>query len=105
MRTTMESMPPITPDYENFVKPLLSTGNTRTQLSVIERISGRSDKHAGNIATEIVKDMQLATHYPPEHLDNVDADVLAEQVNQLIKQIQIAREGGNISDDDLFSDL
>ena len=36
-----------------------------SDVAYIERVLGRSEQYAQNIAGEIIKDMEMATHYPP----------------------------------------
>lgn len=83
----------ITRDLETFSSPLLSKFSTKDNAEFVERLSGRIEKHAANIADEIVRDMQLATHYPPYvDVENVSVDDVAGKIQQLITQIQIKRE-------------
>ncbi len=77
----------MTTDLEKFSQSLLNKSTTQEQLSGIEHTSGKLDKHADSIATEVVKDMEIATFYPPEMRDDLSADQLSGQVNQLIKAI------------------
>jgi intracellular multiplication protein IcmO len=53
-------------DFETFADPILDKLVTRDQVELAERAFGKLGKHAANIAEEIVKDMQVATYYPPE---------------------------------------
>jgi intracellular multiplication protein IcmO len=84
--------PLLADDLERFSQPLLALGPTRTQLSAVEKLSGKLDKHANKVATEIVKDFQFATHYPPDVLDDVTDDEFAAIINQLADAIVTARQ-------------
>ncbi|NKB46546.1 MAG: TraM recognition domain-containing protein, partial [Legionellales bacterium] len=84
--------PILAEDVEQFSQPLLALGPTRTQLSSVEKLSGKLDKHANKIATEIVKDFQFATHYPPDTLDDLSSDELTNIINQLSDAISTERQ-------------
>ncbi len=79
-------------DLSQFSKPLLPRGNTREQVENVERSSGKMDKYAANIADEIVKDMEIATRYPPEITEKPSTMELVEVVSGLVDRIKQARE-------------
>ncbi len=78
-------------DYEKFAMPLLNRANSREQVALVERLTGKTDKHAQGIAEEIVKDMGIATNYPPTILDVPSAPELTDVVNELIERIRAER--------------
>lgn len=82
-------------DVERFQQPILNKAVVRVHTNTIERISGRLDQHASNISAEIVKDMQLATYYPPTILDDISTDELTNITHNLIAAIQNARHDAN----------
>jgi len=79
-------------DMERFGAPLLNRPNTREQITVIERLSGKVDKHANNVANEIIKDMRLATHYPPAVMDSASSEDVADLTHDLVQRIKQERE-------------
>jgi intracellular multiplication protein IcmO len=79
-------------DYEKFSMSLLNRSTTRDQVAVVERLAGKPEKHASNIADEIVKDIRIATHYPPLVLDIPSGYELADVVNELSGRIISERE-------------
>lgn len=79
-------------DVDRFGIPLLARSIVREQVQFIERLSGRVEKQAINVAAEIVKDMQIATHYPPAVSNQPSAEELADVVYQLANSISSARE-------------
>lgn len=88
-----DSQPPLlVRDKETFAMPILPINASKTGMSIIERLSGKPDKHASNIAGEIIKDMQTATEYPPSAVDKISPDELSGVVNDLITVIQQARQ-------------
>lgn len=82
----------IADDLTSFSKPLLARGSSRENVESIERSSGKMDKYAANIADEIVKDMEMATRYPPEIPDKPTAMELSQVASGLIDRIAQARQ-------------
>ncbi len=78
-------------NVEAFSQPILARNSTRVNITTLERSGGRTDKHAINISQEIVKDMQLATHYPPDVVDDISPSELTFMITDLIRKIQLAR--------------
>jgi intracellular multiplication protein IcmO len=78
-------------DYEKFSAALLNRSYSREQVGIVERLSGKSDKHSNGIAEEIVKDMRIATNYPPTVLDVPTAAELTDVVNELVERIKTER--------------
>ncbi len=79
-------------NVDQFSEPLLERAPTRSNVLTLERISGKQDKQATNISSEIIKDMQLATFYPPTVRDSIAAPELTSQINDMIEKIVLARE-------------
>lgn len=92
----------LTDDPITFKKPMLEKRFTRDQAEYVERLSGKTSQHATSIADEIIKDMQVATHYPPEEKVLVDPQSFAETVNVLSQHIDeaIMMQGQDDDDDD-----
>lgn len=88
-----ESYPPIlSTNIEQFSEPLLNINVTRNDMMQIEHITGEKDKLAGNIANELIKDMQTATAYPPIERDYIGAGQLTEIIHQLSQRIAQQRQ-------------
>lgn len=79
-------------NIEQFAAPFLNRNFTQEKIAVIETISGRFEKHALKIAAEIVKDMALATHYPPEVTTTYSAEEIKKVTEELVASIKKARE-------------
>lgn len=79
-------------DLSNFAMPLLNQAEILDQITYIERLSGKTDQYANNVSVELIRDMQNATHYPPEIYEKPDPLQLADKVQELIKQIVITKE-------------
>ena len=93
LREAPEGSPAVkAPDVKAFSKALLPIQEARDYLINIGRLCGEKDKLAGAVANEIVKDLQMATAYPPEHRVLMDADVLAESVRALVKRVDDTRK-------------
>jgi intracellular multiplication protein IcmO len=77
---------------DQFKAAFLQAKTTQGQIAVIEKVSGKFEKHANSIATEIIKDMALATHYPPPIHHILSAAELTEELNKLLLAIKKERE-------------
>lgn len=91
LRITANTIPLLVADKETFSESLLPINETRNQMMMIERLAGAKDKYAGTVANELIKDFQLATSYPPEERDYIDAYSLTEIVRDLAAKIAIER--------------
>lgn len=78
-------------DKEAFSKPILAASDARVYIMTIERIAGAREKYAGSVASELIKDFQTATSYPPEDRDYISGEDLAEVVQSLCGKIVSAR--------------
>ncbi len=72
---------------DQFKLPILDIGLTRDTLSKVEICSGSKDKYAGTVANEVIKDLQIATTYPPAGRDTISAAELTNNVKELITTI------------------
>jgi intracellular multiplication protein IcmO len=52
-------------DFERFSSPLIMKAFIRDKLELLERVLGRSGSQASTITGEVIKDMTIATDYPP----------------------------------------
>lgn len=83
-------------DLERFGAPLLNAPTTREQAAVIERLSGKAERTAVGVADEIIKDIRIATHYPPP-IESVPGPLeLIDIVQELNNRIRDAREAANV---------
>lgn len=51
--------------FENFSSPLIAKHFAKDKIELLERLMGRSPSQASPMTNEIIKDMSLATDYPP----------------------------------------
>lgn len=51
--------------FEKFSAPLISRSMAKDKIELLERLMGRSASQANPMTAEIIKDMSLATDYPP----------------------------------------
>lgn len=79
-------------NIEQFAAPFLNRSVTQGHMAVIEKISGKFEKHALSIATEIIKDMTVATHYPPEVTTVFSAEDIRKITEELVEGIKKGRE-------------
>jgi len=98
LRESPEEAPSLlTPDVETFSKPLLPIQEARDYLMSIGRLCGEKDKLAGAVANEIVKDLQMATAYPPENKVLMEAEMLTDSIITLVQRIDEARDAAKES--------
>jgi len=84
--------PLVTNNIEQFSMPLLDINITRNDMMQIEHLAGEKDKLSGNIANELIKDLQQATGYPPSNRDYIGAGELSEIVSNLCRRIAEERD-------------
>jgi intracellular multiplication protein IcmO len=71
-------------DFVRFSAPLIEKSYVKDKIGLLERLLGRSGSQANNIANEIIKDMLMATEYPPEvHGIFLDIDVVVTAAREL----------------------
>ncbi len=76
-------------NIEQFGKPILIKASTRGQVSQVETALGKAKRNTQTIASELIKDMQAATHYPPTILAVSNAAELTKAVDYLIANIAL----------------
>lgn len=76
-------------DVEKFGSPLLKRAESQNNLINLGRMEGKNDQNANSVAAELIKDMQSATHYPPEVETKPSGSELAKTIETLIKNIEI----------------
>jgi intracellular multiplication protein IcmO len=97
--STLRELPVGTPpvmvnDIASFSEPLLPIQEARDYLISIGRMSGEKDKLAGAVANEIIKDLQMATSYPPEQRVLMETTALAQSIKTLVERINEERAAG-----------
>lgn len=103
LRVTDYLSPLLLNNQDTFKAPILNPNNTREQIGYIERVLGKSEAYANNVASEIIKDMQSATHYPPIVDIRPSGTELANVIEGLITNITTKKEeAANKGDTSLF---
>ncbi|MBV9575094.1 MAG: phosphoesterase, partial [Gammaproteobacteria bacterium] len=51
--------------FDKFAEPLINKSIARDKIELLERLMGRAPSQANPMTIEIIKDMSLATEYPP----------------------------------------
>jgi intracellular multiplication protein IcmO len=74
--------------WENFSDALLHPKESRQYIEYTERLAGKSESYSIKIANELIKDMELATHYPPDILTKVEASEIMTSLESIIKSLQ-----------------
>lgn len=78
-------------ETEKFAMPFLDPLDIRTQLTKVEQMFGKTEQNAMTIGSEMIKDMQQATHYPPQNMPLESPEQLTEMVEQLIQNIVLRK--------------
>jgi intracellular multiplication protein IcmO len=77
--------------FENFSKALLQKSVCSKYIQFIERLFGKTEVYAVSVANEIVKDIELATHYPSIIKEPMSAESLVPLMNELAEVLQKMR--------------
>ena len=72
-------------NVELFSLPLIRRGSTLDDLKYIERLSGKTEKKAADMALDLVNDVEQVTTYPPEILFVRDKKKILNDINEFIK--------------------
>lgn len=79
--------------YEQFCKPLLVKTQISEKVDLIERLLGRKANQANNIAMEIVRDIEVATDYPPAITVRLSVPELIDITNRLTTMVKTQAKG------------
>ena len=74
--------------YDQFCKPLLIRHQVREKIELIERLMGRKANQANNIALEMVRDIEVATDYPPVITVRLSVPELVDITQRLVKMLE-----------------
>jgi intracellular multiplication protein IcmO len=77
---------------DSIKNPILDPNLTRDHIGYIEQLLGKSEQYGLNVASEIIKDMQSATHYPPIIEEKPSGSELAEIIEELITKIVVRKQ-------------
>lgn len=84
-------------DLERFSQPLINRAFLKEKTELLERVLGRSGSQANSITKEIIKDMLLATDYPPSiegiFLEPEEVIVAAQALATYVKSLQESDQG------------
>ncbi len=85
-------------NVDNFSAPLLNRPALKDKIGLLERVLGRSASQVNVITDEIIKDMLMATDYPPdvEHLLRPNEEVVAS-AHQLCDYVSSLKGGEEVS--------
>lgn len=82
-------------ERDSFMQPILSQSAIHAQISFIERSHGKTEQYSSNVATELVKDIQKSTDYPPEVASIPTKDDIVALIQDLIEHITIKKREHN----------
>lgn len=82
-------------ELEKFSQPLIIKSFIKDKIELLERVLGRSSSQANGVTTEIIKDMLVATDYPP-YVEGIflDAEHLCEVAQELVDYVR-SQEGSD----------
>ena len=91
---------------KNLRNPFYHLPRLVNKLRILNVSWVKTDSYSNSIAGEIVKDLQMATHYPPEIVDMPTAEELAQSIDVLVSNIFTikSKQGGGGEDDTSFLD-
>jgi intracellular multiplication protein IcmO len=72
----------------DFTKAMLQKKACAQQLAYVIRLFGKGDQEASRISQELVKDMQMATSYPPKVYETPDASELVQLIEELAASLK-----------------
>lgn len=82
-------------NFDQFSAPLLRKTFVRDKIELLERILGRSGSQAGNITREIMKDILIATDYPPEVTGIfLDLETVTQSARELKDYVETLKDTG-----------
>jgi intracellular multiplication protein IcmO len=85
-------------DVERFSSPLISRSMVKDKVELLERVMGKPGSQATSITNEIIKDMLMATDYPPEVSDLLqDPETVVASVNEVIEYLTALQSTGEES--------
>ena len=83
-------------DFDRFSAPLISKSFIKDKLELLERVLGRSGAQASTITGEVIKDMLIATDYPPMidgiMMDNQFVVAAAQDLADYVNTLQTSSE-------------
>lgn len=88
LRRSASDLPLLVSDTERFSEALLDINQTRNYMATVERLAGSKDKMSQEVASELIKDFQTATRYPPIERDIITSEDLTAIVNELASKFE-----------------
>ncbi len=76
-------------EFEAFSEPIVSRNEVKACIERLERLLGKTGRHAGNIANELLDDMISATFYPPDSVPYQEGSEVAAFTRALAEKVQM----------------
>ena len=84
-------------NFSSFSQPLVSKAGIKDKMELLERVMGRPASQAGALTTEIVKDVTVATDYPPEVrgllMTSQEIVAIASELCDYVSSLSVVQEG------------
>jgi intracellular multiplication protein IcmO len=74
--------------FEAFSKSIVSRNEVKACIERLERLLGKTGRHAANISNELLDDMISATFYPPDNVPYQEGSEMATFVRELTAKVQ-----------------
>lgn len=91
IEVTDEALKHIDHQYIDYYSgPMLRKGSLASKIEMVERLSGKDNTQARSTASELVRDMEMGTHYPPDIHDKPDVAelvIFAKEVTDYINNL------------------
>jgi intracellular multiplication protein IcmO len=85
-------------NVERFSEPLINRPMVKDKVELLERLLGKSGSQASTITNEIIKDMLMATDYPPEVSDLLlEPEVILANVLEVNEYLAAMQKSGEES--------
>lgn len=92
MRTNDHLRKQLLDKTEAFKQSILPRGSTRDQIEYLQRLCGKNSQQSMNIASELVRDMEQGTYYPPLTKGSLSGSEVVALANQLIEAVTLKKQ-------------
>lgn len=86
--------------FDKFSAPLVNRNMAKDKIELLERLMGRSASQAGPMTSEIIKDMSLATDYPPPvegiFLPSEEVVAIANELCDYVTSLKTKAQEGDV---------
>ena len=77
---------------EAFQTAVIASRQYSRSIEYLQRLCGKNSQQSMNIATELVRDMEQGTYYPPANKGNLSSNEVVSLTHQLIDAITLKKQ-------------